>query len=129
MTSGLLRVYGTTYTNETRTSPINSDPQEGGDAGAQLMRVADAQAISKLLEVRMNCSLRCFCACLSATVLAAKLDASETFWTFNGKQHKRFFHHPSGGGSCGNYLCGDGRYRKLYSGPSGWGSSNGIKGY
>jgi hypothetical protein len=32
-------------------------------------------------------------------------------------------------GSQPHYLCGDGRYRKFYSGPSGWGSPNGIKGY
>jgi hypothetical protein len=58
-----------------------------------------------------------------------KLDAGETFWTFSSKHHKKYFHHPSGAGSCGDYLCGDGRYKKYYSGPGGWGSPKGVKGY
>ena len=62
---------------------------------------------------------------------ADKLDAGKTFWTFNSKRHQRYFLHPSGVGvgSCGNYLCGHGRYKKRYSGPGGWGSPNGIKGF
>jgi hypothetical protein len=62
---------------------------------------------------------------------ATKLDAGETFWTFKGKKHKKYFNHPSGSGygSCADYLCGTGRYKKYYSGPGGWGSPHGIKGY
>jgi hypothetical protein len=62
---------------------------------------------------------------------ATSLDAGETFWSFSGKKHKKYFHHPASGsdGSCGNYLCGDGRYKKYYSGPGGWGSPNGTTGY
>jgi subtilase family serine protease len=62
---------------------------------------------------------------------STKLDAGKTFWTFSGKKHKKYFNHPAGSGygSCGNYLCGSGRYKKYYSGPGGWGSPNGIKGY
>lgn len=61
---------------------------------------------------------------------ADKLDAGKTFWTFNSKQHQRYFLHPSGAAEgCGNYLCGHGRYEKYYSGPGGWGSPNGTKGY
>jgi subtilase family serine protease len=61
---------------------------------------------------------------------AANQDGGENFWTFNSKQHKKYFHHPSSGssGSCG-YCFGDGRYKKYYSGPGGWGTPNGIKGY
>jgi subtilase family serine protease len=64
---------------------------------------------------------------------AANQDGGENFWTFNSKQHKKYFHHPTGGGddSSGNcgYCGGDGRYKKYYSGPGGWGTPNGIKGY
>lgn len=62
---------------------------------------------------------------------ATKLQAGKTFWTFKGKKHKKYFNHPSGSGygSCGNYTCGVGRYKKYYSGPGGWGSPNGIKGF
>jgi subtilase family serine protease len=61
---------------------------------------------------------------------ATKLNAGKTFWTFQKKQHKRYFHHPGGGaGSCGNYLCGVGRYKTYYSGPGGWGTPSGIKAY
>lgn len=60
---------------------------------------------------------------------ASKLDAAKTIWTFGSSKHKEYFHHPSGGGSCGNYLCGSGRYKKYYSGPGGWGTPNGTKGY
>ena len=60
---------------------------------------------------------------------ATQLVAGKTFWSFKGGKHKKYFNHPSGTGSCGNYVCGDGRYKKYYSGPGGWGSPNGIKGY
>jgi subtilase family serine protease len=60
---------------------------------------------------------------------ATQLHAAKTFWTFSGRKHKKYFHHPTGGGTCGNYLCGDGRYKKYYSGPGGWGSANGTTGY
>lgn len=61
---------------------------------------------------------------------AATLGAGKRFWTLSKLAHKIDFHHPSGsGGSCGNYLCGDGRYKLFYSGPGGWGTPNGIKGY
>jgi Subtilase family len=60
---------------------------------------------------------------------ATKLDAGKTFWSFNSKKHKKYFNHPSGTGSCGDYICGDGRYKKYYSGPGGWGSPHGVKGY
>jgi subtilase family serine protease len=61
---------------------------------------------------------------------AKKQDAGRKVWTLTNKQHKKYFHHPSGGaGSCGNYLCGSGRYKKYYSGPGGWGSPKGIKAF
>jgi subtilase family serine protease len=62
---------------------------------------------------------------------AANQTGGENFWTFNSKQHKKYFHHPSGGsgGTGCNYLGGCGRYKKYYSGPGGWGTPNGIKGY
>lgn len=61
---------------------------------------------------------------------ATQLDAAKAFWTLDKKKHKRLFHHPAGDyGGCGNYLCGDGRYKKYYSGPGGWGTPNGIKAY
>ncbi len=62
---------------------------------------------------------------------AMQLDAGKTFWSFSRREHKKFFNHPTSGsdGSCGNYLCGNGGYKKYYSGPGGWGSPHGIKGY
>jgi subtilase family serine protease len=60
---------------------------------------------------------------------AASQNGGETFWNFDSKQHKKYFHHPSGGDCTGTYLGGCGRYKKYYSGPSGWGTPNGIKGY
>jgi subtilase family serine protease len=60
---------------------------------------------------------------------ATKLDAGSTMWSFSRRKHNKYFNHPTGGGNCGNYLCGDGRYKKFYSGPGGWGSPNGIDGY
>jgi subtilase family serine protease len=62
---------------------------------------------------------------------AAKMKGGEMFWNLTTRQHKGYFHHPGSGsdGNCGNYLCGDGRYKKYYSGPGGWGTPNGIKGY
>ncbi|MGA7202749.1 MAG: S8 family serine peptidase [Candidatus Cybelea sp.] len=64
---------------------------------------------------------------------AVHQNGGQNFWTFNSKQHKKYFHHPTSGGddnsgSCG-YCGGDGRYMKYYSGPGGWGTPNGIKGY
>ncbi|MFY9739367.1 MAG: S8 family serine peptidase [Candidatus Cybelea sp.] len=60
---------------------------------------------------------------------ATSQDGGKNFWTLAQKKHKRYFHHPTGGGGCPNYLCGNGRYKKYYSGPGGWGSPNGIRGY
>jgi subtilase family serine protease len=60
---------------------------------------------------------------------ATSQDGGKNFWTLTKNQHKRYFHHPTGGGGCSNYLCGAGRYKKYYSGPGGWGSPNGIRGY
>jgi len=58
-------------------------------------------------------------------------DGGKNFWAATQKQHKKYFHHPSGGsgGTGCNYLEGCGRYKKYYSGPGGWGSPNGIRGY
>jgi hypothetical protein len=61
--------------------------------------------------------------------IPAKFDGGKTIWTLTQKQHKRDFHHPTGGGGCPNYLCGNGRYKKYYSGPGGWGSPHGDKAY
>ncbi|MBV9719242.1 MAG: hypothetical protein JOZ77_07975 [Candidatus Eremiobacteraeota bacterium] len=73
---------------------------------------------------------------LTAGVVALAGDATghkagKTFWSFDSKRHKKYFNHPSGTGygTCGGYLCGVGRYKKYYSGPGGWGTPNGIKGY
>jgi subtilase family serine protease len=60
---------------------------------------------------------------------AANIKGGKTLWTPTSKQHKKNFHHPTGGGNCSNYLCGSGRYKKYYSGPGGWGTPNGIKAY
>ena len=57
------------------------------------------------------------------------LDAAKRFWTLEAARHRKYLHHPSGSGSCGSYLCGDGRYKKYYSGPGGWGTPNGINAY
>ena len=57
---------------------------------------------------------------------ASSQDAAKRFWTLTKTQHKKDLHSVSGGGTCGNYLCGDGRYKHYYSGPAGWGSPNGI---
>jgi subtilase family serine protease len=57
---------------------------------------------------------------------ATKQDAGQKIWTLTKKQLKKDLHYiGSGGGSCG-YLCGDGKYKKYYSGPTGWGTPNGI---
>jgi subtilase family serine protease len=56
-------------------------------------------------------------------------DGGKNFWVLTQKQHKSYFHHPTGGNSCCNYIGGDGRYKKYYSGPGGWGSPNGIRAY
>jgi subtilase family serine protease len=60
---------------------------------------------------------------------ADRIDGDKTFWSFNSKQHKKYFHHPTGEDCTGNYLGGCGRYKKYYSGPGGWGTPRGIKGY
>lgn len=63
---------------------------------------------------------------------AAKMEGGKTFWTAREKSHKRYFNHPtrgSDGSSCGDYLCGNGRYKTYYSGPGGWGAPNGIRGF
>jgi hypothetical protein len=62
---------------------------------------------------------------------ADKMNGAETIWKLTSKQHKKYFHHPGTGsdGSCGNYLCGYGGYKKYYTGPGGWGTPNGTKGY
>jgi subtilase family serine protease len=58
-----------------------------------------------------------------------KANGGERFWDLTKRQHKNYFHHPTGGtGTCG-YICGDGRYKKYYSGPGGWGTPNGTKAY
>ncbi|MBV8530077.1 MAG: peptidase S8, partial [Candidatus Eremiobacteraeota bacterium] len=57
---------------------------------------------------------------------AKKQHAGKRLWTLTSQQHKKYLHAVSGSGTCGNYLCGDGRYKKDYSGPAGWGSPNGI---
>jgi len=57
---------------------------------------------------------------------ASSQDAAKKFWTLTKTQHKKDLHRVSGGGNCGSYLCGDGRYKRYYSGPAGWGSPNGI---
>src|ERR1700722_9030537 len=64
---------------------------------------------------------------------AINQNGGENFWLFNSKQHRKYFHHPTDGsdgssGSCG-YCGGDGRYKKYYSGPGGWGPPKGINGY
>jgi hypothetical protein len=58
-------------------------------------------------------------------------NGAKRIWTLTAKQHKNWLHHPTTGsdGSCPNYLCGNGRYKKYYSGPGGWGTPNGIKAY
>lgn len=61
---------------------------------------------------------------------ASSQDAGKKFWTLTKKQLKKDLHAISEGsdGSCGgSYLCtaGTGEY-KTYSGPTGWGSPNGI---
>jgi hypothetical protein len=58
-------------------------------------------------------------------------NGGERFWALTKRQHKKWFHHPTtgGDGSCSNYLCGDGRYKKYYSGPGGWGTPNGTRAY
>ncbi len=61
---------------------------------------------------------------------AASQNGGKNFWTLSPKHHKTYLHHPSGGcTSCGNYVGGDGRYKKYYSGPGGWGTPKGIKAF
>lgn len=61
---------------------------------------------------------------------ASSQDAGKRFWTLTKKQLKKDLHAVTGGsdGACeGSYLCtaGTGQY-KTYSGPTGWGTPNGI---
>jgi hypothetical protein len=60
---------------------------------------------------------------------AADLNGGKYAWTLKKKQHKNYFFHPTGGCPSPDYICGDGRYKKYYSGPSGWGSPNGVHGF
>jgi subtilase family serine protease len=62
---------------------------------------------------------------------AAALHGGKYAWTLTGTEHRKYFNHPMGGtdGNCGNYMCGNGRYKKYYSAPGGWGSPNGTKGF
>ncbi|MBV9334180.1 MAG: peptidase S8, partial [Candidatus Eremiobacteraeota bacterium] len=61
---------------------------------------------------------------------AAHMNGGKYVWKLRSRQHKNYFNHPTGSdGSCGNYMCGDGRYKKYYSGPGGWGSPNGVRGF
>ena len=59
---------------------------------------------------------------------AKKQDAGKKLWTLTKQQRKKDLHLVPNGSdsSCGSYLCGDGRYKKYYSGPSGWGTPKGI---
>ncbi len=67
---------------------------------------------------------------------ATSLNAGESFWKLKKKARKKDLHDIKTGsdGGCGDYLCEaglskkDGGY-KTYSGPSGWGSPNGIAAY
>jgi subtilase family serine protease len=64
------------------------------------------------------------------------ITGGKSFWKLKNKQHKKDLHQITSGsdGSCGDYLCEaglskkDGGYKK-YSGPTGWGSPNGITAY
>jgi hypothetical protein len=61
---------------------------------------------------------------------ASSQDAGKKFWTLTKKQLKKDLHtisEGSDGGCGGSYLCtaGTGQY-KTYSGPTGWGTPNGI---
>jgi subtilase family serine protease len=61
---------------------------------------------------------------------AQKQHAGKELWSLSNRRHEQDFHKVGGsGGDCGNYLCGDGTYRKYYTGPSGWGTPNGIKAF
>ncbi len=67
---------------------------------------------------------------------ASQLTGGKTFWTLNRRKHKTELHQITSGsdGNCGDYLCEaglskkDGGYKK-YSGPTGWGTPNGISAY
>jgi subtilase family serine protease len=60
-----------------------------------------------------------------------QMHGGKRIWSLTEKQHKAWFHHVTSGdgGSCPNYLCGNGAYKKYYTAPGGWGSPKGIKGY
>ncbi len=67
---------------------------------------------------------------------ASKLTGGKTFWTMTGRKRKKELHQITSGsdGNCGDYLCeaglskNNGGYKK-YSGPTGWGTPNGISAY
>ncbi|MGB6601543.1 MAG: hypothetical protein WBE77_10730, partial [Candidatus Cybelea sp.] len=68
---------------------------------------------------------------------ASKLSTGgETFWDLSRRKHRRQLHQITSGsdGVCGDYLCEaglskqNGGYKK-YSGPTGWGTPDGIKAY
>jgi subtilase family serine protease len=66
----------------------------------------------------------------------SQLTGGKTFWQLNRKKHRRLLHQITSGsdGNCSDYLCqaglskNNGGYKK-YSGPTGWGTPNGIKAY
>jgi hypothetical protein len=64
---------------------------------------------------------------------ATKRQSGKHFWMAKAAAQKSQFHYkiPGSNGSCGgSYLCtGDTGQYKTYSGPTGWGTPNGIKGY
>jgi hypothetical protein len=64
---------------------------------------------------------------------ARKLDAAKNFWAMKTAKRKKDLHAITSGndGSCGGeYLCtaGTGQFG-TYSGPSGWGTPNGVAAY
>src|SRR5581483_10520907 len=64
---------------------------------------------------------------------ANKQTGGKNFWTMSKKQRKKFLHAITSGsnGSCGgSYLCtaGTGQFG-TYSGPTGWGTPNGVKAF
>lgn len=63
---------------------------------------------------------------------STSLNGGQSFWQLSKKKHKKELHVITTGsdGSCGNYLCEAGAPKgekyKTYSGPTGWGSPDGI---
>ncbi len=67
---------------------------------------------------------------------ASSIYGGSTFWELSTKKHKKELHVITSGsdGNCGNYLCEAGLKKhhggyKTYSGPTGWGSPDGITAY